>query len=150
MPYCSQCGKTVSDTDAFCAACGGRQGEAALPKAATGIDARTASMLCYIPVIGWVPAIVVLASERFRQDRQVRFHAFQGLYLFVAWLIVEWGLGPFFSFGHTSVRGWSLEGILKAVLYVAWVFMILKTAQRIDYRLPVLGELAERSLSEQR
>ena len=36
----------------------------------------------------------MLASERFRHETQVRLHAFQGLYLFVAWLMVQWVIGP--------------------------------------------------------
>ena len=37
--------------------------------------------------MGWIAAIIVLASQRFKAMPTVRFHAFQGLYLFVAWLM---------------------------------------------------------------
>jgi uncharacterized membrane protein len=107
-------------------------------------------LLCYIPVIGWIPAVVVLASERFKQDRTVRFHAFQGLYLFVAWLLVDWALGPLLATVPGHAFRTSVVGILKALLFVVWIFMIVKTSHNETYRLPVIGELAERSLSEQR
>ena len=101
MPYCCQCGKAVGNQDVFCANCGNRQPDS---KPVTdylhGVTPRTASLLCYIPIVGWVVAIVVLASVRFREDAKVRFHAFQGLYLFVAWLIVDWVLSPLLSFPH--------------------------------------------------
>ena len=58
------------------------------------IDGRTASILCYIPGVGWIMSIIVLASDRFRRDRAVRFHGFQALYLFVAWLIEQQVVGP--------------------------------------------------------
>ena len=61
------------------------------------LNPKTASILCYIPWVGWVAAIVVLASDRFRHDRAVRFHAFQGLYLFVAWLIADQVIRPMFD-----------------------------------------------------
>ena len=48
-------------------------------------------------MMGWVAAIIVLAADRFRHDRILRFHAFQGLYLFVAWLIADHVLGPVFA-----------------------------------------------------
>jgi uncharacterized membrane protein len=153
MPYCCQCGKEVGPSDAYCAHCGGRQPSAAKPRSAflSRLSSRNASLLCYIPVVGWIPAIVVLASSRFRQDRDVRFHAFQGLYLFVAWLIVDWAVGPFFAFfpGHFA-RTFTVAGILKVVIFATWIFMIIKTSQNETYRLPIFGELAERSVAEQR
>jgi uncharacterized membrane protein len=153
MPYCCQCGQAVGNQDVFCANCGNRQPE---PKPVTdylhGITPRTASLLCYIPIIGWVVSIVVLASVRFRENPKVRFHAFQGLYLFVAWLIVDWVLSPLLSFPH----GWGppfyriVPALMKVAVFGAWVFMIIKTAQDELYKLPILGELAEKSVSEQR
>jgi uncharacterized membrane protein len=152
MPYCCQCGGVVGEADAFCAHCGSQQAGVRSPAGNffSNLTSRNASLLCYIPVVGWIPAIVVLASQRFKQDRSVRFHAFQGLYLFVAWLLVDWAIGPFFAMmpGH-AVR-LSITGILKAFLFFVWIFMIVKTSQNETYRLPVVGELADRSLSEQR
>src|SRR5690348_9045019 len=93
MPFCSQCGNEVGGADSYCHRCGSRQPSASAPYPAAGHDplsqmsARTASILCYVPGIGWIASIVVLASEKFRANRDVRFHAFQGLYLFVAWLL---------------------------------------------------------------
>ena len=150
MPYCTQCGNKVGDRDVFCAACGGRQ-----PVAPNGsnpvesVNPKTAALLCYIPFVGWIAAIVVLASQRFRINRDVRFHAFQGLYLFVAWLIVDWGVSPFFSFMPRAVFHFSLAGVLKLAVMGAWIFMIIKASQGERYHLPVFGELAERSLQEQ-
>ena len=54
-------------------------------------------MLCYIPFAGWIACIVVLASPQFREDQAVRFNAFQGLYLFVAWLLVQTSCIPLIS-----------------------------------------------------
>src|SRR5258708_25906712 len=99
MPYCCQCGKVVGTKDVFCALCGARQPN---PAPATdylhGISSRTASLLCYIPIVGWVVAIVVLASARFRHDTRARFNAFQGLYLFVSWLVLGLVLIPIVHF----------------------------------------------------
>jgi uncharacterized membrane protein len=149
MPYCCQCGKQVKPADVFCAVCGARQ-----PAAATtptdflgSISPRTASILCYIPIVGWIPAIVVLAASRFREDREVRFHAFQGLFLFVAWLIVDWVLGPIFRLPHVHVQ---IAGLLKAAVIGVWIYMMVTVSQGRVVRLPVIGELAERSVSEQR
>jgi uncharacterized membrane protein len=151
MPYCTQCGKQIAERDKFCAGCGSKQGGGPAAPAADlldGIAPRTASLLCYLPVVGWIPCIVVLATHRFRDEREVRFHAFQGLYLFVVWLLVDWVVSPMFGFlpGHAL----PVAKLLKLGVLVAWVFMLVKLAQNQTFRLPILGELAERSVDEQR
>ncbi len=116
-----------------------------------GISPRTASLLCYIPILGWIVSIVVLASARFRSDSRVRFHAFQGLYLFVAWLLVDWVISPMFGLAFLGPPFHNVfPGLMKAVIFGAWIFMIIKTAQDETYKLPILGDLAEKSVSEQR
>src|SRR5215472_1859945 len=94
MPFCSQCGNQVGGADLYCARCGSPPRPA---DPVAGLNPRTASILCYIPGVGWIASVVVLASDRFRGHRTVRFHAFQGLYLFVAWLMDDWVLRPLFQ-----------------------------------------------------
>ncbi len=146
MPYCSQCGNQVGLADSFCSRCGARQPGAAPPQADpfSGMTPRTASILCYIPWIGWIASIVVLASDRFRTHRTARFHAFQGLYLFVAWLIEDWVLRPMFR----AMHGMPLDNVLKAALIGVSIFMIIKASREEVYSLPIIGELAHRSVSE--
>ena len=153
MPFCCQCGKEVKPADVYCAGCGMRQAKAAAPPADYfgNVNPRTASILCYIPIIGWIPAIVVLAASRFRDNRDVRFHAFQGLYLFVAWLIVDWVLGPVFHLPRSVFHiGPPLAGLMKATLIGIGIYMMVTTSHERTVKLPVVGELAERSVSEQR
>lgn len=145
MPFCSSCGQQGSEQDIYCRSCGARQPEAADGRSA-GMSPRTASLLCYIPFVGWLAAIVVLASERFRTERTVRFHAFQGLYLFVAWLIVRWVIRPL-----PFLHGWPrfhLDSLLQLAILGVWIFMLVKVRQGQDYSLPILGELADKSVSE--
>src|SRR5277367_3775045 len=143
MPYCCQCGKSVGNHDAYCGVCGARQpsGTAGAPPIVDymhGISPRTASLLCYIPILGWIVSIVVLASARFRNDGRVRFHAFQGLYLFVAWLLVDWVLGPMMGLSVWGPFNHVFPGLMKAVIFGAWIFMIIKTSQDTMYKLPIL------------
>ena len=107
-------------------------------------------MLCYIPILGWIPSIIVLASPRFRTERTVRFHAFQGLYLFVVWLLLDWVVFPFshaLPGGRTPLA--ALAGLAHLVVFAAWIWMMVKTAQEEMFHLPIVGDLAERSLAEQ-
>ncbi|MCP5113569.1 MAG: hypothetical protein GY953_22270 [bacterium] len=99
--------------------------------------------------MGWIAAIVVLAADRFKSDRAVRFHAFQGLYLFVVYLIATWAISPMFLVS-SELLGESIEVIAKVAIFCVWIFMIVKTSQDEQVRLPLLGELADRSVAEQR
>jgi uncharacterized membrane protein len=151
MPFCSQCGNQVGSAF-YCSRCGARQPVAgtAPPHTAvvrdilTAINPRTASILCYIPGIGWIASIIVLASGRFRHDRIVRFHGFQGLYLFVAWLLDDQVLRPILQ----RIPGFHLHGLIQLVLVGMSIFMMVKAAHDEAYPLPLFGELAQKSVAE--
>jgi len=151
MPFCSQCGNQVAPTDAYCGRCGAKQPPPGTysatwesrPSAIESVNARTWSILCYVPWVGWIASVVVLASNRFRQERDLRFHAFQGLYLFVAWLIADQVLRPLFW----GVPRFHLYQLIEAVLLAMSIFMMVKAAHNEPYPLPLFGELAERSVS---
>lgn len=103
--------------------------------------------LCYIPFVGWVFAIVVLAAERFRNATEVRFHAFQGLYLFVVYLILKWVFDPLASHNQPMRQ---ITDLIQLVVIGGGIFMLVKTNQGNLIRLPFLGELADKSVSEQK
>lgn len=82
---------------------------------------------------------------KFRNDRTVRFHAFQGLYLFVANLIAKFVLQPLFWMLPDHVHVYQ---IVELILVIASVFMMAKAAHDEAYELPLFGELAQRSVAE--
>ena len=160
MPYCSQCGNQVRELDAYCNKCGARQ-PVAVPggfQAATkAVSDRASCVLCYIPLVGWVAAIIVLAAARFRQNRIVRFHAFQALYLFVTWLVVDRVIGPVLHIAilrplaHSSfwLPGLGVAGIvnmLELAIVIVAIVMMFRVSENEITRLPLLGDLAEKSL----
>jgi len=147
MPFCTQCGNRVDQSASFCANCGTAQPRSAgqTPPILDGISDRTASILCYIPVFGVIPSIVFLASQKFRHNQRVRFNAFQSVYLFVAWLIVS-SASPFFFLVpfHRS-----FSSLLEVSLTICWIFLLIKASHSEQVHLPILGDLAARSTSEQ-
>ena len=70
--------------------------------------------------------------------------------LFVAWLIVDWVVSPIFHIPGGIPIYHVLPALMKAVVFGAWIFMIIKAAQDEHFKLPIVGELAEKSLIEQR
>jgi uncharacterized membrane protein len=79
----------------------------------------------------------------------VRFNAFQSLYLFVAWLILSSAI-PVLIVG---MPGWGVEhafiDALKVVLFISWIYLLIKATHREQVRLPIIGDLAARSTMEQ-
>ena len=148
MPFCTQCGAKAPPTDVFCRACGARQpvpsGGPGSHSESSGLSPQAAAILSYLPCLGWIVGIYILASARFRSDRVTRFHAYQGLYLFVAWLMVDWAIRPWFE----KMPGPDLPigFLLQLLLIGVWIFMLVKTSRGERYSLPLVGELAERSL----
>jgi len=143
VPFCTNCGTLVQPSASFCHQCGRSQ-----PRPAAqftdflgGLSDRTASILCYIPVFGVIPSIVFLASQKYRTNTPVRFNAFQSLYLFVAWLIVA-----------SAEPGWGFHFIFfisKLLLFACWIYLLVKAANYQRASLPILGDLARRSTTEQ-
>mgnify|MGYP001391753409 CR=1 FL=1 len=137
MPFCTQCGNQVSNADMYCPRCGCLQPDAdprvnRRTSVADGIDDRTWSTLCYVPTLG--------------------FHAFQGLYLFVAALILDWGGDPLFGplFGLSGRFPFNPAKLFHLALFGIGIFMMIKTYTGHHLRLPVFGELADKSLADHR
>ncbi len=102
-------------------------------------------MLCYVPWLGFIGSIIVLAGQTFRNHADVRFHAYQGLYIFVTWLLVRYVADlwtELLFFGELL----PLSGLLQMAVLALWIFMLFKAANEQRYSLPLLGDLAERSL----
>jgi uncharacterized membrane protein len=142
----------VDPSAAFCHNCGAAQPQAGpqFTELLEGLSDRTASILCYIPVFGVIPAILFLAAHKYRKNTRVRFNAFQALYLFVAWLIIS-SAAPTLLF--TGLPGFGLEhliiDILKVAVFVCWIYLLIKAANHEEVRLPLIGDLAARSTTEQ-
>ena len=106
---------------------------------------RAAAILCYLPGVGWIAAVLVLASRKFKGDHNVRFHAFQGLYLFATWLLATW-IGPVLDGGSGNFL--RFDHFFKLLLLGVSIFMIIKASHQETYVLPIIGELARRSATE--
>lgn len=161
MPFCTKCGHQAGAGDAFCANCGALQTGPGAPKPPragganfsgpppdllAGVTPRSAAILCYLPAIGWIAAIFVLASRKFKENHLIRFHAFQGLYLFAAWLVVDWVIDPILR----AMPGPHVpaEILLHVLLIFVSIFMLVKASHDEAYVLPIIGELAQRSATE--
>ena len=152
MTFCVHCGQPVSPSDVFCGHCGSRQSSASSPPpppppaSSSGITSQQAAVFSYTPFVGWLFSIFVLATDQFRAQREVRFHAFQALYLFVAYLIADRVLEPIFRPIRFPVNPGNL---VEGAAILTGLYLMYQTSQGVLVRIPFLGELAEKSVAEQ-
>jgi uncharacterized membrane protein len=119
----------------MCPAC-----SAKAPVAASGggITDNVAGMLCYILIV----AIIFLLIEPYNKSRFVRFHAFQCIFLCLAWIALGIGLsiiGMIPVLGWATVLLWPLTGLAGLVL---WIILFIKAYQGQMFKLPIVGDLA--------
>jgi uncharacterized membrane protein len=151
MAFCSTCGAQIADGTTTCAACAGRAAAAAPPMAAApaaggAMADNVAGMLAYITII---PAIIFLVMEPYNKNRFVRFHSFQNLFfaaaLLVCWIAFTIGsivLAFIPILGHIIIL--LLWFVLLVGSFVAWLIMLLKANGGQMYKLPFIGDLAEK------
>jgi uncharacterized membrane protein len=148
MAFCNMCGAQVADGTTTCAACSARMsaaaaapGPAATSASAGGLTENVAGMLAYFTII---PAIIFLVMEPYNRSRFIRFHAFQCLFFAVAWTILWIALSIFAHIpflGWLSILIWPLIGLAGFIL---WIILILKANQNQMWKLPVIGDMAEK------
>jgi uncharacterized membrane protein len=142
MAFCNMCGAQIPDGAAVCPACSNRPVVAAIPTAAPGLADNTAGMLAYITII---PAIVLLLIEPYSRNRFVRFHAWQSIFFNIAWWVIWIGLHIVLHFplGFLTVLIWPIVWLGG---FVVWLILVIKANQGQMYKLPVIGDMAEKQV----
>ena len=149
MAFCNMCGAQIADGTTTCAACAGRipaAPAAVVTAPATGMADNVAGMLAYITII---PAIIFLIVEPYNRNRFVRFHAWQNIFLhlaaivmWIALMILTVAASVVPIVGHLIVM---LLGLVVWVgFFVVWIVLLIKANQGQMYKLPFLGDLAEK------
>ena len=161
---CPACHNEVSPQNAFCNHCGAPMAAAAgaaagpgapppptyavQPAAAapsSGLSDNAAGAIAYITII---PAIIFLVLEPYNKIPFVRFHSWQSIGLCVAAFLLQVcvtivemmvhfipGIVLLFSLIHLAVG---------LGLFLLWLFVILKASKGEWYKLPFIGDFAEK------
>ena len=122
-------------------------------KSTTGLDENIAALLSY--VFGWISGLVFFLMEK--DSRLVRFHAMQSILLNVAALIIGFVLWFLWVFGWvlfasiSDILGTLIGLVLGLLLFVFWIGMLIafvmcliKAYQKQYFKLPVIGNFAEK------
>jgi uncharacterized membrane protein len=142
MAFCNMCGAQIADGTTTCAACSARASATpAVAPSGGGLTDNVAGMLAYVTII---PAIIFLVMEPYSRKRFVRFHAFQSIFFCIAWTILWIALNivahvPFF--GWLTILLWPLVGLAGLII---WIILLLKANQGQMFKLPIVGDMAEK------
>ena len=140
MAFCSSCGTQVADGTTLCPACSSRA-PVSPAAAGGGLTDNVAGMLAYVTII---PAIIFLVMAPYNRSRFVRFHAFQSIFFAVAWTVLWIALtivGMMPVLGWATIIVWPLLGLGGLVV---WIILLLKANQGQMFKLPIIGDMAEK------
>ncbi len=141
MAFCSSCGTQIPDGSTTCPACAGRAAAATPAQTSGGLTDNVAGMLAYVTII---PAIVFLVLEPYNRKKFVRFHCFQSIFFFIALIALHFALSIFAFMPMMALITIPLHLVISLGGFVLWIILLMKANQGQMYKLPVIGDLAER------
>ena len=145
---CVNCGVDVVAGSAFCASCGKPAIAGQAVPMTSSLPPNVAGLLCY--VAGLVSGIVFLVMDPYKRNHFVRFHAFQSIFLNVAWVGLYLVLGIAFAILPGAL--WSVNlmvhSLLSLAVFLVWLLLMYKAYGNERFKLPVIGELAERQAQQ--
>ncbi len=108
----------------------------------TGLSDDAASGLAYLT---FIPAIIFLVVAPYNTNPKVKFHAWQSIFLAVAWVGV-WIISMVLAF--IPVAGWIILPLFHLVaallLFILWLIAIIKAFQGGKFVIPIIGPLAQK------
>jgi uncharacterized membrane protein len=139
--FCPKCGAENPDSAKFCSKCGAALGavpvsSGAAPSAetSTGLAPNVAGLLCYVG--WWISGIVFVVLEK--KSTFVKFHAWQSIITFgvltVAQLVIA--VIPFI--------GWVLSPLVWILSVVLWILLMIQAGSSKMWKLPLVGDWAEK------
>ncbi|MCI0354257.1 MAG: hypothetical protein L0099_04330 [Acidobacteria bacterium] len=135
--FCASCGAQMADNAAACPACGkaaAAGGGGAAPAASGGLADNMAGALAYVTII---PAIIFLVMEPYNRNKFIRFHAFQCLFMAAAGICIG-------IIAIIPILGWIVYIVGMLGLFVGWILCIVKAYGNEKFKLPIIGEFAEK------
>lgn len=163
MAKCAKCGAELQQGAGFCGSCGTPVGGAApapsapaggapgagTPAAASGgMTPNVAGALAY--VLGFITGVIFLVADPFKNDKFVRFHAFQSIFFsagmfafWIVWTILGTILGAI-TLGIIGLLMAVIGLVIALAVFGFWIFLMYKAYNNEQYMIPFIGELAKK------
>src|SRR5690625_1052979 len=107
------------------------QSELSGNKTSSGLEQNIAGLLCY--VFWFITGIFFLVIEK--ENRFVRFHAMQSIFLSVALIIIS------FVLTIIPIIGWLIGLLFFPLTLILWVFMMFKAYKVVWFKFPFIGNI---------
>jgi uncharacterized membrane protein len=101
---------------------------------------NVAGGLCYL--VGLITGIIFLVLAPYNKNPVIRFHAFQSIFLNVAWIVIAFALNMVLVMMHL----WSmlfLSSLVGLAFFVLWLILLIQTFQGKMIVLPLIGPIAQ-------
>ena len=112
----------------------------------SGMTNNVAGALSYL--LGFITGIIFLVLDPYKNDPFVRFHAFQSIFLNIAW-IAFWIVWTIIQVILGTVTGGVLALVLIPISMIIglgvlcfWIFLMYKAYQNQRFMVPIIGPLA--------
>jgi uncharacterized membrane protein len=172
--YCQTCGTSLPDGSVTCTACGATQGAAPAagpaytapppnypppppgyppqpgyaqaPVAQGGLTPNVAGALAYL--VGAITGILFLVIDPFKNDRFVRFHAFQSIFFNLAWIAfwIIWTIIGLMlsavSHGLFFIIQLPINLLVTVGGFCLWIYLMYTAYKGSTWQIPVIGPIA--------
>ncbi len=109
-------------------------------KTSMGLEENIAGVLCY--VLGWITGIVFLVLEK--ENKFVRFHAMQSIATFLPLMVIAWIINLIFMW--IPFISWAISTLIWILVLILWLILMFKAYQGEMYKLPIVGNFAEKQI----
>ena len=121
---------------------------AVMPPASIPVQ-RNDNLIAAAAYVTIIPAIFFVLAEPFKPNRFVRFHSFQSIFLAVATIVAAIAMRILYSLlALIPALGYLLAWLTSAVVLLGWVILwlvlVVKALQGETFKLPWIGNLAEK------
>jgi len=112
------------------------------PMASSGMQENMASALCY--ALGFITGILFLVLDPYKNNRNIRFHAWQSIFFSAGYAILSIVIGMFFFTMWSFGMFWMLWMLVRLAFLVLWIVLMVKAYNNQRFKLPLIGDLAEK------
>ena len=114
--------------------------------AGNGLQPNAAAALSY--ALGLITGILFLVIDPYKNDKYVRFHAYQSVFFNIAWIAfwIIWMIAGLVLSAITKGLFFFVEIPVNLLLalggFILWIFLMYRAYQGRYFRLPVVGTIA--------
>jgi len=114
------------------------------------MSSNVAGLLAY--VLGFITGIIFLVIEPYKNDKFVRFHAFQSIFFNVG-IIVFWiaymivvSILSFVTLGIMAMVMGLVGFLISLAILAYWIFLMYQAYNNKLYKIPFVGDLAAKQV----